>query len=129
MYTYIAIDSFLLSWESHHWGRFTFQLIFKLGVPLLEQVCYLQLLLRWEVPAGTGLFMQLLARFWYSVAWVTIFCNQVGCLAALITIAELELSSSQNSFWCLLDPPKFSHIVTKWMNHEASIILLLAAFC
>ena len=77
----------LLSWDSRHWGRSAFQLIFNLVVPLLGQVCYLQLLLRWDVPTGTGLFMQLLARFWYSVAWVTILCNQIGCLAALITIA------------------------------------------
>ena len=68
-------------------GRFAFQLITKLGVLLLKKVCYLQLLLCWKFPAGTGLFVQLLARFWYSVAWVTILCNQFGCLAALITIA------------------------------------------
>ena len=86
-YAYIAINNILLTWESHHWVRSAFQFISKLGVPLLGQVWYLQLLPRWEVPAGTELFMQLLARFWFSVAWVTIFCNQVRCLAALITIA------------------------------------------
>ena len=62
MFAYIAINSWLLSWESHHWGRFAFRLVSNLRVPLLGQVCHLQ-----PCYAGTGLFMQLLARVCYSL--------------------------------------------------------------
>ena len=63
--------SLFLRWGSHCWDRFAIY----------------SFLLSWEVPAGTGLYMQLLARFRYCIARVTILCNQFGYLAALITIA------------------------------------------
>ena len=74
MYTYIAINSLLLSWGSYHWNKFA---ITKLGVPLLEQVASYSLFLSWGsrcwdrfaiysfaklwFPAGTRLIMQPLA--------------------------------------------------------------------
>ena len=65
----------LLSWESHHWGRFTFQLISNLGVPLLG------------APAGNWAIYASVGKVMVFFAWVIILCNQVGCLVTFITIA------------------------------------------
>ena len=96
---------------------------------MLGQVCYLQLLLRWEVPAGTGLLMQLLVRLWYSVAWVIILCNQVGWLSYTHHHCIIGVKKLSEPFLASLRSTKVSHIVTKQMNHEVCIhILLLALF-
>ena len=70
MHTFIDINSLLLSWESHHWDTFAiYSLLQGWGsVPLMALTAFATL----EDPTGTGLIKQLLARFWYSVAWVTI---------------------------------------------------------
>ena len=81
-----------LSWGSHHWDRFAiYSLLLSWGSHCWDRFASYSLLLSWGshcwdrfaiysfaklgVPAGTGLFMQLLARFWYFLAWVIILWN------------------------------------------------------
>ena len=132
MYTYIAISSLSPSWGSYYWDRFAiYSLLLKLRVPLLGQIACYSLILSWGshcwdrsaiysfakrwVPAGTRANHAAVGRF-------------ASCQHHHFIIGVLR--SFQISLWHLLDPPKLIYyIVTKWMNHEVCIhVLLLTAF-
>ena len=117
MYTYIALDSLLLSGESHHWdrfviysllqsqgshlwGTFAFQLISNLRVPLLGQVCYCY--------AGSPRWNWVI---YATVGKVLVFCctgynlMQPGrMLSCTHQNCIIGVESLQNSFWHLLYP-------------------------
>ena len=87
MYTYIAINSLLLSWEPQWWGRFAFQLTYKLGVLLLGQVCHLQLFLRWEFQLELGYLYICWQGSGIQLHGLLSYAAKSNGLAALNTIA------------------------------------------
>ena len=129
MYTYIAISSLWPSWGSYYWDRFSiYSLLLKLRVPLLGQVACYSLILSWGsrcwdrfaiysfaklwVPAGTRANHAAVGRF--------ASCQHHHCIIGVKKFSDLSLAS--------LGSIEVFHIVTKWMNHEVCIhILLLTA--